>query len=584
MDNFKSIKYKWKYEKIDDSLIKQVASENNIPKPVAELMIKKGIYSKDDIELFFNGSLKSLRNPFDIKDMEKAAERIAKAVMNHESIFIYGDYDVDGVTATALMYIFLMQCGANVSYYIPNRLEEGYGLNKDAINEIHHRGADLIITVDCGISAIEEVLLAKELGMDIIITDHHQPSKELPVAADAIINPMREDDLYPNKTLAGVGVAFKVVMALRFTLRKHNFFQTDAPNIRNLLDIVTLGTIADVMPLVDENRIFVRHGLELMSGDNVRIGIDELKKVIDSLSTVQKMKTSNIGFQIAPRINAMGRMASSDKSLKLLVTQNRNEARQLAIELDNENKYRQMIERDILQQTFDIIETNRYADNEGGIVVASEGWHPGVIGIVASRVVDKYFRPTIILTDDNGVYKGSARSIPGFHLYDGLSSLSDLLLSFGGHKYAAGVKIAKENLEEFRERFNKIVIENLNKEDFIPEINIDAEIDSKDITDEIMQYLEKLEPYGQGNKEPVFYMKKVSKYQYETFVGKEQNHLKCIFEKKGILFDAIGFNMKEYKSIVAENDEFDILFSLVHNTWKNTKTIQLNIKDIKKSE
>ena len=584
MDNFKSIKYKWKYEKIDDSLIKQVASENNIPKPVAELMIKKGIYSKDDIELFFNGSLKSLRNPFDIKDMEKAAERIAKAVMNHESIFIYGDYDVDGVTATALMYIFLMQCGANVSYYIPNRLEEGYGLNKDAINEIHHRGADLIITVDCGISAIEEVLLAKELGMDIIITDHHQPSKELPVAADAIINPMREDDLYPNKTLAGVGVAFKVVMALRFTLRKHNFFQNDAPNIRNLLDIVTLGTIADVMPLVDENRIFVRHGLELMSGDNVRIGIDELKKVIDSLSTVQKMKTSNIGFQIAPRINAMGRMASSDKSLKLLVTQNRNEARQLAIELDNENKYRQMIERDILQQTFDIIETNRYADNEGGIVVASEGWHPGVIGIVASRVVDKYFRPTIILTDDNGVYKGSARSIPGFHLYDGLSSLSDLLLSFGGHKYAAGVKIAKENLEEFRERFNKIVIENLNKEDFIPEINIDAEIDSKDITSEIMQYLEKLEPYGQGNKEPVFYMKKVSKYQYETFVGKEQNHLKCIFEKKGILFDAIGFNMKEYKSIVAENDEFDILFSLVHNTWKNTKTIQLNIKDIKKSE
>ena len=584
MDNFKSIKYKWKYEKIDDSLIKQVASENNIPKPVAELMIKKGIYSKDDIELFFNGSLKSLRNPFDIKDMEKAAERIAKAVMNHESIFIYGDYDVDGVTSTALMYIFLMQCGANVSYYIPNRLEEGYGLNKDAINEIHHRGADLIITVDCGISAIEEVLLAKELGMDIIITDHHQPSKELPVAADAIINPMREDDLYPNKTLAGVGVAFKVVMALRFTLRKHNFFQNDAPNIRNLLDIVTLGTIADVMPLVDENRIFVRHGLELMSGDNVRIGIDELKKVIDSLSTVQKMKTSNIGFQIAPRINAMGRMASSDKSLKLLVTQNRNEARQLAIELDNENKYRQMIERDILQQTFDIIETNRYADNEGGIVVASEGWHPGVIGIVASRVVDKYFRPTIILTDDNGVYKGSARSIPGFHLYDGLSSLSDLLLSFGGHKYAAGVKIAKENLEEFRERFNKIVIENLNKEDFIPEINIDAEIDSKDITDEIMQYLEKLEPYGQGNKEPVFYMKKVSKYQYETFVGKEQNHLKCVFEKKGILFDAIGFNMKEYKSIVAENDEFDILFSLVHNTWKNTKTIQLNIKDIKKSE
>lgn len=582
--NYRSIKYKWKYDKVDGDILARVASENNIPVPVAELMIKKGLETKEDIDLFFNGSLKSLRNPFDILDMEKAAERIAQAVMNHESICIYGDYDVDGVTATALMYIFLMQCGANVSYYIPNRLEEGYGLNKDAINEIHQRGTNLIITVDCGISAIDEVLLAKELGMDIIITDHHQPSKELPVAADAIINPMREKDLYPNKTLAGVGVAFKVVMALRFTLRKYNFFQQDAPNIRNLLDIVTLGTIADVMPLIDENRIFVRHGLELMNGDSVRIGIDELKKVIDSLSTVKKMKTSNIGYQIAPRINAMGRMASSDKSLKLLVTQNRLEARQLAVELDNENKYRQMIERDILQQTFDIIEKNRYAEDEGGIVVASEDWHPGVIGIVASRVVDKYFRPTIILTDDNGVYKGSARSIPSFHLYDGLSSLSHLLISFGGHKYAAGVKIAKENLDEFRKKFNELVKANVKKEDFIPEINIDAEIESKDITSEIMQYLEKLEPYGQGNKEPVFFMRNVSKYQYETYVGKEQNHLKCIFEKKGMLFDAIGFNMKDYKDIIAENDEFDILFSLVHNTWKNTKTIQLNLKDIKKSE
>lgn len=582
--NYRSIKYKWKYDKVDGDILARVASENNIPVPVAELMIKKGLETKEDIDLFFNGSLKSLRNPFDILDMEKAAERIAQAVMNHESICIYGDYDVDGVTATALMYIFLMQCGANVSYYIPNRLEEGYGLNKDAISEIHQRGTNLIITVDCGISAIDEVLLAKELGMDIIITDHHQPSKELPVAADAIINPMREKDLYPNKTLAGVGVAFKVVMALRFTLRKYNFFQQDAPNIRNLLDIVTLGTIADVMPLIDENRIFVRHGLELMNGDSVRIGIDELKKVIDSLSTVKKMKTSNIGYQIAPRINAMGRMASSDKSLKLLVTQNRLEARQLAVELDNENKYRQMIERDILQQTFDIIEKNRYAEDEGGIVVASEDWHPGVIGIVASRVVDKYFRPTIILTDDNGVYKGSARSIPSFHLYDGLSSLSHLLISFGGHKYAAGVKIAKENLDEFRKKFNELVKANVKKEDFIPEINIDAEIESKDITSEIMQYLEKLEPYGQGNKEPVFFMRNVSKYQYETYVGKEQNHLKCIFEKKGMLFDAIGFNMKDYKDIIAENDEFDILFSLVHNTWKNTKTIQLNLKDIKKSE
>lgn len=580
--NFKSIKYKWIYNSVDKNLIEETAYKHNMPKPVAELMLKKGISSPDDIENFFNGSLKSLRNPFEISDMEKAAERIAKAVMNHERICIYGDYDVDGITATALLYIFLMQCGANVSYYIPNRLEEGYGLNKEAVKEIAARKTNLIITVDCGISAVQEVLEASIHGMDIIITDHHQPSKELPVAAYAIINPMREDDTYPNKTLAGVGVAFKTVMALRFVLKKYDFFKQEVPNIRNLLDIVTLGTIADVMPLVDENRIFVRHGLELMSGENVRIGIDELKKTVENLSASKKMKTSNIGFQLAPRINAMGRMASSEKSFKLLVTQNRSEAKQLALELDNENKYRQMIERDILQQTYDLIEKNQYAELQSGLVIASDNWHPGVIGIVASRVVDKYFKPTVILTEDNGVYKGSARSIPGFHLYDGLSSLSDILISFGGHKYAAGVKLEKKNLEEFRNRFNEVVKTSLKEEDFIPEIYIDAEIDSKDITNEVMQWLEKLEPYGQGNKEPVFFMKKVFKYQVETFVGKNFNHLKCVFEKNGLIFEAIGYNMKEYKSLMAENDKFDILFSLVHNTWKNTKVIQLNLKDIKR--
>lgn len=582
--NFKSIKYKWIYNSVDKNLIEETAYKHNMPKPVAELMLKKGISSPDDIENFFNGSLKSLRNPFEISDMEKAAERIAKAVMNHERICIYGDYDVDGITATALLYIFLMQCGANVSYYIPNRLEEGYGLNKEAVKEIAARKTNLIITVDCGISAVQEVLEASIHGMDIIITDHHQPSKELPVAAYAIINPMREDDTYPNKTLAGVGVAFKTVMALRFVLKKYDFFKQEVPNIRNLLDIVTLGTIADVMPLVDENRIFVRHGLELMSGENVRIGIDELKKTVENLSASKKMKTSNIGFQLAPRINAMSRMASSEKSFKLLVTQNRSEAKQLALELDNENKYRQMIERDILQQTYDLIEKNQYAELQSGLVIASDNWHPGVIGIVASRVVDKYFKPTVILTEDNGVYKGSARSIPGFHLYDGLSSLSDILISFGGHKYAAGVKLEKKNLEEFRNRFNEVVKTSLKEEDFIPEIYIDAEIDSKDITNEVMQWLEKLEPYGQGNKEPVFFMKKVFKYQVETFVGKNFNHLKCVFEKNGLIFEAIGYNMKEYKSLMAENDKFDILFSLVHNTWKNTKVIQLNLKDIKKSD
>ena len=574
----------WQFNEFNKEEAKRLGAESGISPLVAGILLNRGIMDASTAHEFLYGSDEPFHDPFLMKDMAKSVERIWQGIERKERITVYGDYDVDGVTATALMYIFLMQCGANVSYYIPNRLEEGYGLNKEAIKEIAARKTNLIITVDCGISAIEEVLEASMLGMDIIITDHHQPSKELPVAAYAIVNPMREDDTYPNKTLAGVGVAFKTVMALRFVLKKYDFFKQEVPNIRNLLDIVTLGTIADVMPLVDENRIFVRHGLELMSGEHVRIGIDELKKTVESLAASKKMKTANIGFQLAPRINAMGRMASSDKSLKLLVTQNRNEAKQLALELDNENKYRQMIERDILQQTYDLIEKNRYAEFMSGLVIASDNWHPGVIGIVASRVVDKYFKPTVILTEDNGVYKGSARSIPGFHLYDGLNSLSDILISFGGHKYAAGVKLEKKNLEEFRNRFDEVVKSSLKEEDFIPEIYIDAEIDSKDITNEIMQWLEKLEPYGQGNKEPVFFMRNVFKYQVESFVGKDLNHLKCFFEKNGLIFDAIGFNMKEYKSLIAENDKFDILFSLVHNTWKNTKTIQLNLKDIKKAD
>ncbi|MDE7168761.1 MAG: single-stranded-DNA-specific exonuclease RecJ [Mucispirillum sp.] len=580
-NNFRSIKYRWHYKHPDIDKVNEIASSCRVPKAIAELMLKKGFKSKEDIDLFFDGSLKALRNPFELSDMEKAAERIAKAVTEREHICIYGDYDVDGVTATALMYIFLMRCGANVSYYIPNRLEEGYGLNKDAIHEIAGRGTGLIVTVDCGISAAEEVLEAVNLGMDIIVTDHHQPSESLPVAACAIINPMKENDGYPNKTLAGVGVAFKTVMAVRFILRKNGYFKKEVPNIKNLLDIVTLGTIADVMPLIDENRIMVKHGLALMSGDNARIGIDELKKTV-GINNV-RMKTHNIGFQLAPRINAMGRMGSSDKSLKLLITQNRKEARSLAGELDNENKYRQTIEREILQKTFELIEKNKY-DSDDAIVIAEDGWHPGVIGIVASRVVDKYYRPTVILTDDNGVYKGSARSIPGFHLYNELNALSDMLISFGGHKYAAGVKIDKSRVDEFRDKFKKAVSSSVNKEELIPEINIDAVIEAKDINNGIMTWLDKLEPYGQGNKEPVFYMASVEKYQPEIYVGRDGCHLKCFFEKDGTVFDAIGFNMKEYAPIIAENKKFDMLFSLTHNAWKNIKTIQLNLKDIRKAD
>ncbi len=557
---------------------KQLLSYKNIPKPIAEIMVKKGITNHDELEKFVEPSLSNLRDPFDMLDMEKAVTRIAKAVKNNEKIYIYGDYDVDGVTSTAMLYLFLKEVGADAECYIPNRLEEGYGLNIEAIEEIANNGADLIITVDCGISANVEVARAKELGLDLIITDHHRQAEELPDAY-AIVNPQREECTYGFKSLAGVGVAFKLIIALRYTLKNQGFFTQQPPNLRKYLDIVTLGTVADVMPLIDENRVMVKNGLQIMSTDNVRVGISELKQSAAIMSN--SIRSSDVSFKLAPRINAMGRLGSSIKSLNLLLTDDRQKARRLAEELDSENNLRREIEADILQETFDTIEAKGLANNKC-IVVMGEDWHPGVIGIVASRVVDRYFRPTIILSTDGEVAKGSARSIPAFHLYNGLDSISELLLSFGGHKHAAGVKLAHENVEELSRRLNEVANEYLSDEDMIPILNIDAIITPEDINDNMMSWLQKLEPYGAGNKEPLFCMQGVTKFQQPSLIGKERNHLKCYLEKDGKVFDTIGFNMGAYYDMLLNNELVDVVFTLKHN--RRDRHIQLELKGLRKAD
>lgn len=574
---YQSKKFRWSYSPANPADLDALKITENFPRPIAEIMAKKGIVTKDDVQAFFDMPLTSLINPFEMLDMEKAAARICDAIENKERICIYGDYDVDGITSTAIMYLFLKQVGADVIHYIPNRLEEGYGLNTEAVKEIVSKNTKLLITVDCGISALKETAEAKNLGLDIIITDHHQPAADIPDVY-AIVNPMREGDLYPYKSLAGVGISFKVIMAVRHILRKRSFFKGEMPNIKNLLDIVALGTVADVVPITGENRLIVKQGLKIMSGSSIRIGIEELKNAAGLNN--QMMKTYHVGFQLAPRLNAVGRMGSSNKSLQLLITESRDDAKRLAMELDNENKFRQTIERDILKETFEIIEREKLYESPG-IVIAGKNWHPGVIGIVASRVVDKYFRPTIILSFDGETAKGSARSIPCFHLYNGLEEISDMLLSFGGHKYAAGVKILTERAGELRERFNKTISDKLTKDDFIPVIQIDSIIDSKDINDDIMQWLAKLEPFGAGNKEPVFCMEKVAKYQTPSLVGKDYSHIKCYFEKNGTVFDSIGYNMKDYINLINENNKLDILFTLTLSKWKGHSSIQLNLKDVK---
>lgn len=577
----RSIKYRWVYKKADEKKVYDLVSKLNILKPIAEILVKRGIYTSDEVETFFDVPLKDLLSPFLFKDMQKAVNRISKAIINKQKICIYGDYDVDGITATSILYLFLKELGADVIYYIPNRLEEGYGLNTEAVDDIISKGVKLLITVDCGVTAVDEIAYGTSKGLDIIVTDHHHLSDKIPESAYAIINPMRLDDNYPFKHLSGVGVAFKLIMALRYYLKNSYKDKFTLPNIKKFLDIVTLGTIADVVPLIGENRIFVKHGLKMLSEKSHWIGLEELKKITGLVNV--NLNAAHIGFVIAPRINAVGRMGCSDRGVKLLITEDKNEARWLAEELDSENRYRQNIEKAILLESFEKIEKHKLHEKYRGIVLYSDDWHPGVIGIVASRVVEKYFRPTIVITTENGVGKGSARSIPSFHLYDGLKDISDMLISFGGHKYAAGLKILSENIKSLQKEFHSIVSKNLTEDDFIPELNIDTIVSESEINDELIHWLNKLRPFGSGNSEPLFLMKDLEKYQEFSFIGKEKNHIKGFLRKNNYTFPVIGYNMPEYEEILKNNFKFDIVFVPEYNTWFGEKTIQLRLKDIRES-
>ncbi len=572
-----SLKYRWVYKKSSEK-VSFYSTLEDIPDCICEALNKRNVLTEEDLTTYFDTPLGNLLNPFALSNMDKAVDRIASAIDSDELICIYGDYDVDGVTSTTLLYLFLKEIGARVIYYIPNRLDEGYGLNIEAMDEIYEKNVQLVITVDCGMTAVKEVKYAKSLGMDVIITDHHQPAEEIPSDAVAILNPLSPDDTYPFKSLCGVGVAFKLVMALRYHLKQNQFFGNKIPNIKKYLDLVALGTIADVVPLIGENRIFVKHGLKMMTDRKVRTGLLELMK---SAGLNQKnITTTHVGYILAPRINAVGRMGCSDRGVKLLISDNVTEARWLAEELNQENKYRQDIEKNILKESYDKIENNKLHEKYKGIVLYSEDWHPGVIGIVASRVVEKYSKPAIVITYESGIGKGSARSIPAFHLYNGLKSISDILIGFGGHKYAAGVKVDPANLKLLQKSFHEVIERELDDNDFIPEIKIDAFVEPEEINTELLQWLDKMRPFGSGNHEPVFCMKNVNKVGNFTFIGKEKNHLKGVIEKNGIKMDVIGYNMGIYKDYLMNCTKLDILFIPEYNTWMGGKSIQLKLKDL----
>jgi len=576
----KTPKYRWIYKKIDNrELIDLKILFPDIPSPILEVLAKRGFKNKKDIIDFFDTPLTSLLDPFLLKDMHKSVKRVYQAVQNREKICIYGDYDVDGVTATSLLYDFLSNITPYAFYYIPNRLEEGYSLNIDALNELKNKGVNLIITVDCGITSISEIDYAKSIGLDIIVTDHHQLCDRLPSSAYAIINPQQSDDNYPFKHLSGVGVAFKFVMALKYYFEKQS--KVKLPSLKSYMDLVALGTIADVVPLIGENRIFVKHGLKLLENSS-RPGIEELKKISGLGNT--DITSANIGFSLSPRINAVGRLGNSETSVKLLITKSTNEAKWLSEELETENRYRQELEKNILKECLDKIEKKKLHQKYNGILIYSRSWHPGVIGIIASRIVEKYSKPAIVLTIDNNIAKGSARSVPNLDIFQCLKTLSDLLIEFGGHKYAVGLKLESKNIRHLQKRFNDYIISNLSHEQLMPELTIDSFLNPNDINENLINFINKLRPFGNSNQEPVFCMKNVRKAQEFSMMGKDKGIIKGFVEKNDKYFEIVGFNMAEYKEMIKESDTFDIAFTIEINNWIGGSNIQLKLKDIKKSD
>ncbi len=552
-------------------MVKRLAADSSLPPFLCMLLLARGIDSAGAASRFLSSSLAEIHDPFLLKDMDAAVERIRNALLNHERICVYGDYDVDGVTSVASLVGFLSAVGGDCFYYIPNRIEEGYGLHEAGIAEAAEKGARVIITADCGITSHDEADFCSSLGIDLIITDHHTPHSRIPSAC-AVINPLRNDCPFPFKSLAGVGVVFNLLLALRKRLRNDGFFVSKAePNLREYLDLVALGTIADIVPLVDENRVFVFHGLRQLTVSS-RVGISALKAVAGVSDPVD---CGAVGFRLAPRINAAGRLDDASLGVELLLTKDARRAAELSAELNASNEERQNLEKAILDDVLQRVASDLSLRDRKTIVLASESWHSGVIGIVASRIVDLYHRPTILIALQEGNGKGSGRSIPGFHLHDALKSCSDKLLRFGGHKYAAGLSIDEQTLADFVQKFDEVATGLLSPEDLLPELRIDAELLPEQVSLETAELLSSLEPYGMGNPRPVFVMRSVKLMQWTLL---KERHLKVRFLAAGLHFDAIGFDMAEK---TPEHDMLDVAFTLDINNWNGRRSVLLRLKDLK---
>ena len=555
---------KWECYQINEEKVEKTASEFNISRLIATILVNKGLEEKSEIEKYLHPTRNDFYDPYLMPDMEIAVNRIVKAIESKEKIIIYGDYDVDGITSITVLKKFLLERGAVVDEYIPNRLDEGYGLNKEAIKKIADEKYTLMITVDCGISGIEEVDYANSLGLETIITDHHEQAEVLPKAL-AVVDAKRKDNKYPFNQLAGVGVVFKLIQAIS------KYYNLDEKEYLKYLDIVCVGTISDIVPLVDENRVIAKLGLKLVEVTR-NLGLKVLLKSIG----YPKVDSGCISFGIAPRINACGRMGHQEEALKLFFTENIEEAQKIATSLNEYNKERQDKEKKIFEEANIMIKQE--GNDKSCIILAGENWHHGVIGIVSSKVTDMYYKPSILICLEGDIGKGSGRSIPGFDMHNALTTCNSHIEKFGGHAMAIGITVKKDEFPLFKKELEEYA-KKCNIDKIVPIIKIDEEVSLRNIGIEDIKEISLLEPFGESNKKPLFVLKNLKILSIRSV--SEGKHLKLTLKDDNYFIDAIGFNMGEYADEYLIGNKVDVVGTLEVNNYNNYETIQINLKDIR---
>lgn len=561
---------RWIYKDLPDAeIVNELSKAININETLAMILVQRNIQTYHQAKDFFRPNLNDLHDPFLMKDMDKAVSRLESAINNNEKILIYGDYDVDGTTSVAIVYGFLRNKYSNINFYIPDRHDEGYGISLKGIDYAAENNFSLIICLDCGIKAVDQIAYANSKNIDFIICDHHRPDKVLPNAY-AILDPKRDDCNYPYKELSGCGIGFKLLQAYSIS---NNMPIED---MHEQLDLVAISVAADIVPINGENRIFVFHGLKWIN-KNPRPGIKALLKIAGFKN---QLKAVNIVFVIAPRINATGRIGHAKNAVHLLLAKTENEAYGYAQHINDKNKFRKEIDATITNDALNMIENDEFLRNSKSTVLFKEDWHQGVIGIVASRCIEKYYKPTIILTKSNGLATGSARSVDGFDIYDAIAECRELLERFGGHKYAAGLSLSVENIPAFKQKFEQVVSDKITSEMLIPKIDVDLKINLKQINYKFYRVLSQFGPFGPENMQPVFVSDSISTDNYPRIVGGE--HLKIRIKQNDSSFiDAIGFRLHRHLEQIKKGIRFSMAYTIEENEFRGIKSLQLNIKDIK---